>query len=84
MPELWCSCKMRSLKDEIDAFRSTLKYGDPLVVTRPFGKGRVLAFLTTAGTLRAGPATTPSRGTTGPAAPSPAATPSSSSRCRTT
>ena len=54
MPELSAQPQMRSLKDEIDAFRSTLKYGDPLVVTRPFGKGRVLAFLTTAGTLPRG------------------------------
>ncbi len=50
MPELWAHPKMKALKDEIDAFRDTLQYGDPLVVTRPYGKGRVLAFLTTAGT----------------------------------
>ncbi len=50
MPELWAQPKMKALKDEIDAFRDTLQYGDPLVVTRPYGKGRVLAFLTTAGT----------------------------------
>jgi hypothetical protein len=50
LPELWANQKMRGLKDEIDAFVQTLKYGDPLVVTRPYGKGKVLAFLTTAGT----------------------------------
>ena len=36
-----------------------MRFGDPLVVTRPFGKGRVLAFLTTAGTsLRGTPPST--------------------------
>ena len=58
MPELWAQPRMRGLKDEIDGFRNKLKYGDPLVVTRPYGKGRVLAFLTTAGTSPRGlPAT---------------------------
>jgi len=50
MVELWANPKMRALKNDIDDFLKTVKYGDPLVVTRPYGKGRVLAFLTSAGT----------------------------------
>jgi hypothetical protein len=49
MPELWAHPEMRALKDEIDALRATLQFGDPLVVTRSYGKGQVLAFLTTPG-----------------------------------
>ena len=50
MVELWANPKMRALKNDIDDFIRTVKFGDPLVVTRPYGKGRVLAFLTSAGT----------------------------------
>ncbi len=50
MAELWAQPTMRVLKNDIDDFLRTVRFGDPLVVTRPFGKGRVLAFLTTAGT----------------------------------
>ena len=50
MVELWANPKMKALKNDIDDFLKTVKYGDPLVVTRPYGKGRVLAFLTSAGT----------------------------------
>jgi hypothetical protein len=42
---------MRGLKDEIREFRETVLYGDPLFISRQQGKGRVTAFLTTAGTI---------------------------------
>ena len=50
MPELWANAKMKTLHGQLKDFRDTLLYGDPLVVTRPYGKGRVAVCLTTAGT----------------------------------
>ncbi len=50
MPELWAHPRMRALASEIREFADTLLYGDPLLVARPYGKGRTVAFLTTIGT----------------------------------
>ncbi len=50
MEVLWAHPKMKALGAEIDEFRTTIEYGDPLVVTRKYGKGRVCAVLTSAGT----------------------------------
>lgn len=50
MATLWLSDDMKGLKDEIREFRETVLYGDPLLVSRQQGKGRVVAFLTAAGT----------------------------------
>ncbi len=50
MEVLWAHPKMKALGAEIDEFRTTIEYGDPLVVTRRYGKGRVCAVLTSAGT----------------------------------
>jgi hypothetical protein len=50
MTELWAHPKLKNLAAEIDRFRETVLYGDPLVVTRRHGKGRVVACLTPAGT----------------------------------
>jgi hypothetical protein len=40
---------IQSLKDQVENFRKAVLYGDPLVITHHFGRGRVVAFLTTAG-----------------------------------
>jgi hypothetical protein len=50
MEVLWANPKMKSLASDIDEFRVTIEYGDPLVVARKYGKGRVCAVLTSAGT----------------------------------
>jgi hypothetical protein len=50
MTRLWDHPDMRSLKAEISEFREQVLYGDPLVVSRQVGKGRVVAMLTSAGT----------------------------------
>jgi hypothetical protein len=50
MKRLWSHEGMKSLAAEISEFREQVLYGDPLVVSRQVGKGRVVAMLTTAGT----------------------------------
>jgi hypothetical protein len=50
MPALWKPESMRGLAAEIKEFRDTVLFGDPLLVSRRSGKGRVVAFLTSAGT----------------------------------
>jgi len=47
---LWTQGAMKPIKAQIDSFTKTIRYGDPLVVSRPHGKGRVVACLTPAGT----------------------------------
>ncbi len=49
MPALWADPKMAGLKGEIKEFIDQVQYGDPLVVSRPHGKGRTVAVLTSAG-----------------------------------
>jgi hypothetical protein len=51
MPDLWAHRKMRRLARDMEEFRKSVEYGDPLVVANNYGKGKVVAFLTTAGTL---------------------------------
>jgi hypothetical protein len=41
--------KIQELKNRLEKLKEAVQYGDPLVVTSRFGKGRVVAFLTTAG-----------------------------------
>jgi hypothetical protein len=41
--------KIQALYDRVKKFRETVQYGDPLVIAARYGKGRVVAFLTTAG-----------------------------------
>src|SRR5262249_19599233 len=41
--------KIQELKNRFERIKETVQYGDPLVVTSHFGKGRVVAFMTTAG-----------------------------------
>jgi hypothetical protein len=50
MTELWAHPKLKSMAARIDRFRETVLYGDPLLVARKHGKGRVVACLTPAGT----------------------------------
>jgi hypothetical protein len=49
MAQLWNRAQMKSLRQQIETFRDAVLYGDPLVVTRKHGNGRVVAFLTSAG-----------------------------------
>jgi len=41
---------MRAVAAQMKDFRKNILYGDPLVVGRPYGMGRVVVCLTTAGT----------------------------------
>jgi hypothetical protein len=50
MEALWAHPKMKALAAEFDEFRTTIEFGDPFVVARRYGKGRVCAVLTAAGT----------------------------------
>jgi hypothetical protein len=58
MAQLWKDESMRGLEGDIKEFREHVLYGDPLLVSRPQGKGRVVALLTPAGTA-------PRKGTAG-------------------
>jgi hypothetical protein len=55
MAALWAQPRMLSLAGQINEFREAVLYGDPLVVARSYGKGRVIAILTSAGTSPRGP-----------------------------
>ena len=50
MSDLWSHAEMKGLAADIRDFRNDVLYGDPLVVSKAQGKGRVVAILTTAGT----------------------------------
>lgn len=55
MPALWQHIDLKTLANDVKEFRERVLYGDPLLVSREVGKGRVLAMMTTAGTnLRKG------------------------------
>ncbi len=47
--ELWAQSENVAIKEEAEKLRDEVKYGDPLYVSKPFGKGRVMAFLSSAG-----------------------------------
>ncbi len=47
--EFWNLSETQGLRNELDQFRQLVQYGDPLVVTGRYGKGRTVVFLTTAG-----------------------------------
>jgi hypothetical protein len=51
MPDLWNHLSMRELAEQIKSFRNSVLYGDPLVVSKAVGKGRVVAVMTAAGTI---------------------------------
>lgn len=49
MPALWARPQMKTLAQEINQVRESALFGDPLLVARPYGKGKVVAFLSSAG-----------------------------------
>lgn len=51
LAEFWASAdpKIGSLRDEFTKLRDQVRYGDPLIVASQFGKGKVVAVMTTAG-----------------------------------
>ena len=66
MSDLWSHAEMKGLAADIKEFRDSVLYGDPLVVSKAQGKGRVVAILTPrARSPGAASARTPCSGTTG-------------------
>ena len=49
LEEFWALPANQTLKARFEDFRERIQYGDPLVISNRFGKGRVVAWLTTAG-----------------------------------
>jgi hypothetical protein len=49
LKEFWDLPEQQQLRQDFDRFREVVQYGDPLVLVKRFGKGHVVAFLTTAG-----------------------------------
>jgi hypothetical protein len=51
LTEFWDSTdpKVQALRANVEKFKETVQYGDPLVISSHFNRGRVIAFLTTAG-----------------------------------
>jgi hypothetical protein len=47
--DFWAMAENAALRDDIQKLRDEVKFGDPLYVAKPYGKGRVVAFLTSAG-----------------------------------
>lgn len=47
--DFWAQAENAALRDEVQKLRDEVKYGDPLYVAKAYGKGRVAAFLTSAG-----------------------------------
>ena len=47
--EVWANPKMADLRTEVSRLRDRVKFGDPLYLSKQFGRGRVLTMLTTAG-----------------------------------
>jgi hypothetical protein len=49
LKEFWDLPDLKELRNQVDRLREAVQFGDPLAVVRRFGKGRVVALLTTAG-----------------------------------
>jgi hypothetical protein len=47
--DFWAQQDNAALRDDFQKLRDTVKYGDPLYVSKTFGQGRVVAFLSSAG-----------------------------------
>jgi uncharacterized membrane protein len=47
--DFWAHADNAQLRESFEKLRDEVRYGDPLYVAKPFGKGRVVAFLTSAG-----------------------------------
>ncbi|HXG12739.1 MAG TPA: BatA domain-containing protein [Gemmataceae bacterium] len=50
LEEFWALRENQNLRARFEEFRERVQYGDPLVVSNRVGKGRVVAWMTTAGT----------------------------------
>jgi hypothetical protein len=49
LAQFWERPESQKLRARVEQLRQTVQFGDPLVLAETFGKGRVVAFLTTAG-----------------------------------
>ena len=49
MKTFWAAADNTLLREEVEKLRDEVKYGDPLYVAKAFGKGRVVAFMSSAG-----------------------------------
>jgi hypothetical protein len=49
MADFWNLPEMQDLKNEVEQLRDAVAYGDPLIVVKKYGKGRVVAIMTSAG-----------------------------------
>jgi hypothetical protein len=47
--DFWAMAEHATLREEVEKLRNEVKYGDPLYVAKNYGKGRVVAFMTSAG-----------------------------------
>jgi Aerotolerance regulator N-terminal len=47
--DFWAHADNAQLREDFEKLRDEVRYGDPLYVAKAFGKGRVVAFLTSAG-----------------------------------
>jgi hypothetical protein len=47
--DFWNLEEVKQLRSDVEQFRDAIQYGDPLVLTKRYGNGRVVQFLTTAG-----------------------------------
>jgi hypothetical protein len=47
--DFWAHADNAQLREDFEKLRDEVRYGDPLYVAKPFGKGRVIAFMTSAG-----------------------------------
>lgn len=47
--EFWALADNAQLREDVEKLRDEVAYGDPLYVAKPFGKGRVVAFMSSAG-----------------------------------
>lgn len=49
MMELWARPQLKNIATQFQQIRESALFGDPLLVARPYGKGKVTAFLSSAG-----------------------------------
>ena len=47
--DFWAHADNAQLREDFEKLRDEVRYGDPLYVAKPYGKGRVVAFMTSAG-----------------------------------
>ncbi len=49
LQEFWKMPENATLHSDVESLKNTVTYGDPLVLTKSFGKGQTVVFMTTAG-----------------------------------